>query len=412
MIFLCYTLKNDLKSKFIMDTGLTSTQTLQKRNHELSVLNHIAEALNREVNLKDALETSLYNIVHLFDLTTGWIFLKEEEAEKFYTAVTIDLPPALADHPRRMGGTCHCIDTYVDGDMNGAANINAILCTRLENLKDGTAGLRYHASIPLYARDRDNEMLELGILNVASTDWKEISEDDLRILHTVADLMSIAIQRARLYQKSKDIGAINERNRIAREIHDTIAQGMAATILQLETADTLLDNQADKEKIQVAVQQALSLTRSNLEEARRSVMDLRAAPLEGKTLPDAIRALLDDPDIHTSLETQCQIMGSSPPLPVRVSTGLYRIAQEAINNVQQHAHAKNLRVELRLVPERVQLVIEDDGRGFRTQHIPEGHYGLIGMKERAKLLGGKMNVSSTLKVGTIIEVTIPLDNVI
>lgn len=401
-----------MKSIAIMNPEHISTQKLQRRNHELTVLNHIAEALNREVQLKDALETALYKIIKLFDLTTGWIFLKEDDTEKFYTAVTIDLPPALADHPRRMGGTCYCIDSYVEGDMDGAANVNAILCTRLENLKDGTAGLRYHASIPLYAHDSHDNLLELGILNVASTDWREISDDDLRVLHTVADLMSIAIQRTRHYQKSKDIGAINERNRIAREIHDTIAQGMAATILQLETADALLENNSDPEKIKATIQRALAMTRANLEEARRSVMDLRAAPLEGNTLPEALRQLLDDPDIYASLETQCDIMGSSPPLSTRISTGLYRIAQEAINNVKQHANAENLRVELRLTADRAQLVIEDDGDGFRTSHIPNGHYGLVGMKERAKLLGGKINISSTPTIGTIIEVTIPLDNVL
>jgi len=392
-----------LRSLAVMNSDRLSTEKLERRNHELTVLNHIAEALNREIQLKDALETALYKIVKLFDLTTGWIFLKDEVTDKFYTAVTIDLPPALADHPRRMGGTCYCIDSYVEGDMDGAANINAILCTRLENLKDGTAGLRYHASIPLYAHDSEDNLRELGILNVASTDWREISDDDLRVLHTVADLMSIAIQRTRHYQKSKDIGAINERNRIAREIHDTIAQGMAATILQLETA-------TDTSKVKSSIQRALAMTRTNLEEARRSVMDLRAAPLEGNTLPEAIRSLLDDSEIHASLATQCEVMGSGPPLPLRISTGLYRIAQEAINNVKQHANAKNLRIELRLVPERVQLVIEDDGGGFRTHQIPAGHYGLIGMKERVKLLSGKINISSSPSVGTIIEVTIPLDN--
>lgn len=405
MLYFCKTFETFVN----MEIDEQHTLTLQRRNHELTVLNHIAEALNREVHLQNALQTALGKIVKLFDLTTGWIFLRDEESDKFYTAVTIHLPPALADHPRRMGGTCYCIDSYVDGDMDGAANINAILCTRLENLKDGTEGLRYHASIPLYAKTSDGDTVELGILNVASTDWEEISQDDLRVLHTVADLMSMAIQRARLYQKSKDVGAINERNRIAREIHDTIAQGMAATILQLETADALLEVESNTEKVKDIIQQAITQTRKNLDEARRSVMDLRAAPLEGKTLPEALYALLDDPDLSSTLETQCEIMGSGPPLSMRIATGLYRIAQEGINNVKQHAHASNLRIELRLVPEWVKLVIEDDGQGFRTQHIPHGHFGLIGMKERVKLLGGKINISSTPSVGTIIEVTIPLD---
>ncbi len=220
------------------------TNPLERRNVELTILNRIAEALNYEVDLPRALQSALENIVKLFDLNTGWIYLLEAETKKYYVAATLHLPPALANHPRRLGGTCYCLDTYRDGDMDGAANINAITCSRLKGLKEGTEGLRYHASIPLYTQTQ-----QLGVLNVASTDWREIADDDLRLLHTVGDLLSIAIQRARLFQKSKEIGAINERNRLAREIHDTIAQGLVAITLQLETADALLEGDADKANI-------------------------------------------------------------------------------------------------------------------------------------------------------------------
>src|SRR5690606_29265312 len=132
---------------------------------------------------------------------------------KTFLAAAQNLPPALADHPRRMGGTCTCLDWYRYGEMNAPQNIT---CSRLENLVVGTAGLRFHASIPLMAHGKP-----LGVLNVASTDWEELSEDDLQLLYTVGDLVSIAVERARLFDKSVELGAVEERNRLARELHDT-----------------------------------------------------------------------------------------------------------------------------------------------------------------------------------------------
>ncbi|MDQ7025372.1 MAG: GAF domain-containing sensor histidine kinase [Anaerolineae bacterium] len=375
---------------------------LEHQNRELTILNRIAEALNREVDLQRALHVAMDNIVDLFNLNTGWIFLIESgKDDEFYTAATIALPPALAEHPRRMGGTCYCIDSYIDGDMDGAANINAITCTRLKNVKEGTKGLRYHASIPLYAQDK-----QLGILNVASPDWREISEDELRLLHTVGDLLSIAIERARLFRSSAEIGAINERNRLAREIHDTIAQGLAAIALKLETADVLLETGVETEKVQKIIRETLQLTRENLDEARRSVLDLRAASLEGRTLPDALQELLNSVKENTTLE----VIGSSPPLAIRVASGLYRIAQEAINNIRQHAEATHINVSLILMPERIRLIIEDDGKGFDLANNQKvGHFGLIGLKERAKLLHGKIDIISCIGSGTVIEITLPQD---
>ena len=375
-------------------------KTLEDANRDLTILNRIAEALNREVDLMQALQVAMANIVELFNLDTGWIYLIDEQTGNYYTAATIALPPALSEHPRRMAGTCHCIDTYIDGDMYGAANINAILCTRLKNLREGTDGLRYHASIPLYAQDK-----QLGILNVASTDWREISDDELRLLHTVGDLLSIAIERARLFRRSVEHGAIMERNRIAREIHDTIAQGLAAIALKLETADVLLETNGDPEKLKAIIGKALHLTRDNLEEARRSVMDLRAAQLEGKTLPQAMQLLIE----NARLKGRVEVIGSAPPLSIRVESALYRIAQEAITNVRKHARASEIIVQLFLTPERARLVIEDDGIGFDPRNSKDGRFGLIGLKERVKLLHGTVDIVSCVGSGTVIETSIPLD---
>ncbi|MCQ3929621.1 MAG: hypothetical protein DPW16_04125 [Chloroflexi bacterium] len=383
---------------------VSNTEKLQRRNRELSILNTIAEALNREVDLLRALSVALGHVATLLDLHTGWIFLVDEDTGETYLAATQDLPPVLVQHPRLMQNTCYCLDTYLAGDMGGAANVNVITCTRLKGLVDGTDGLRYHASIPLYARGK-----KLGVLNVASRDWRELSADDLRLLYTVGDLLSMAIERALLFARRSEIGAVEERNRLAREIHDTLAQGLTAITLQLETADALLETNADTERIRKAIQQAMTLTRANLEEARRSVLDLRAAPLEGKTLAQAVADLLENWSKTAEVQTHLEIEGGRRSLPVRIEAGLYRVVQESLTNIRRHAHANTVTIRISMTPENVHLMIEDDGYGFDPSNIPqEGRYGLIGLNERVKLLGGTLNLQSNPNSGTRVEVQIPL----
>lgn len=376
---------------------------LQRRNRELSILNAIASALNSTVDLAEALHAALAQVAALLDLHTGWVWLLDEETCQPYLAASQDLPPGLANYPRRMEGTCYCLDTYIAGDLGGAANVNVVTCTRLKGLVDGTNGLRYHASIPLYAQEK-----KLGVLNVASSDWRELAPDDLRLLHIIGDLLSIAVERARLFARSTQMGAVEERNRLAREIHDTLAQGMAGIALTLESADALAEANATPEQVRQSIQSALTQTRATLEEARRSVLDLRAAPLEGRTLSQAVAALAasttpDDPNITT------EITGGAQPLPVRIEVGVYRIIQEALANIRHHARARHATIHLVINPELLTAIISDDGKGFNPDRDLHGHYGLLGMRERARLLGGEAQVQSTRGRGTRIEIRIPLE---
>lgn len=363
----------------------------------------IARALNQSIDLDQALRATLEQVAALLDLRTGWIWLLDEDSGHSYLAATLNLPPALAANPHRMEGRCYCLDTYRAGDLSGAANVNVVTCSRLRGLVDGTDGLRYHASIPLYAVEK-----RLGVLNVASPDWRELSADDLNLLHAIGDLLSIAIERARLFARSTQMGALEERNRLAREIHDTLAQGLAGVALQLESVDALLEAGADAARVRDTVAQALTQTRANLEEARRSVLDLRAASLEGQSFSDALRVMVGRSSLRHGSRVAFEVTGSGRPLPVRIQTGLYRIVQEALANIEHHADARHASVSLVMTPEVVRCTIKDDGRGFDPEHIPEGHYGLRGMAERARLLGGELRLATCPGNGTHIEVIIPL----
>ena len=385
------------------DAGSVSDNAkLQRRNRELLILNAIAEALNREVDVAQALTTALASVTELFDLRTGWVWLWNEATGAPYLAAAQNLPPGLANNPARLEGSCYCLDTYQLGQLEGAANISFITCTRLKELGEDNAGLRYHASIPLYHHDR-----KVGVLNVARTNWQELSDEDLRLLSTVGDLLSIALERAQLFNKSVQLGAVEERNRLAREIHDTLAQGLAAITLQLETADALLD--ADPKRAAQALRQALKLARANLDDARRSVMDLRAAPLEGRTLSEALRALTDDFAARTAIEVRFSEVGGQHPLPIRIEAGLYRIVQEALTNIERHAGASIVCVHLTVVPESITLVIDDDGQGFDIADLPDDRFGLVGINERARLLGGALAMYSEPGEGTTLSITIPLE---
>ncbi|KAA3647867.1 MAG: GAF domain-containing protein [Chloroflexi bacterium] len=383
--------------------GSDHIHILEKRNRELAILNAIAQSLNAEVDLGQALHNTLVQVVELFDLTTGWIFLLHEETNESYLAASQNLPPALRENPHKMEGGCYCLDTYHAGDLDDAANVNVITCSRLSGLVDGTDGLRYHSSVPIYAHGK-----KVGLINVASADWTRLSEDDLQLLYTVGDMLGIAIERARLFGQSTEFGAAEERNRLAREIHDTLAQGFSAITLQLETAQALLESKPDA--AQGAIDSALELSRTNLEEARRSVLDLRAAPLENRSLAEALKDLKHNLEQNGASEIKFTSIGANHPLPTRVESGLYRIAQEALNNALEHAQANSIQMVLKIKPDRVMLIVADDGVGFEMETVPETSYGLIGLNERTKLLGGTLDIQTTPGEGTRLEVNLPLES--
>lgn len=389
--------------------------SLLRGNRELAILYEIASYLNHKIDVREALQEVLARVTELFNLQTSWVWLLSEQGTPILAA-SQELPPYLADHPERMSGSCLCLDTFLCGNLEGASNVDVLRCSRLKNAErdsDPTAlGLRFHASVPIYAGDTP-----LGVLNVASKDWRELQEKELQLLHIISDQIGLAIQRARLSsdhtRAATRLATIEERNRLAREIHDTLAQGLAAITLQLETADAL--TASHPQRAQEAIQRALRLARSNLEEARRSVMDLRAAPLQQHTLPEALAALVarenQQSEPALSIGYICEPTQDFPSLPARIEAGLYRIAQEALSNASKHAAAPHIEVTLQAEEQWIRLVVQDNGQGFDPTQVSQQsnleHFGLIGMGERVKLLGGCIRIQSEPGTGTCIDVSVP-----
>jgi two-component system NarL family sensor kinase len=373
---------------------------------ELGILNAVSEALNSSPDVRHALERTLSLVADMLGLRTGWVWLMDQDTRRFYAAAEQELPPYLQERVRMAGRRrCWCIDDFRGGELT-PTNIDVIECSRLEPAFRGksaelTAGLRYHASIPLYFQDKP-----LGIMNVTGPEWRKLTPDELRLLSTIAYQVGIAIERARLAENATRLARAEERTRLAREIHDTLAQGLTAIALNIESAMHRMDKHP--EQARERLERALAMARENLEDARRSVLDLRtAARLEGKPLAEALAGLARSFTSDTGVPVTVQA-SSIDGLPLREESELFRIAQEALTNVRKHAHAHGVEIGLRRRGRLLTLSIQDDGQGFSSRQTRPQNHGLVGMRERAKLLGGRLQVSTKPGGGTRITARVPV----
>jgi two-component system, NarL family, sensor kinase len=298
------------------------------------------------------------------------------------------------------GRSCWCIDAYRSGELT-AENIDIIECSRLRAAlatnRRATRGLRYHASIPLYFGDR-----RLGIMNVATPAWRKLTRRELDLLSTIASQLGIAIERARLAEESVRLARIEERARLGRDLHDTLTQGLTAIGLHVEAA--LADVSSSRARTEL--QRALAVTRANLEEARRSLRELRGSPLQGRPLPEALVAIGRELTAETGVRVRVRSKGKAA-LPAAIEEELFRIAAEALTNVRRHARARDVDVALTRSARRLQMTIGDDGSGFDTRARTDG-FGIEGMRERASVIGGRLVVKSRPGHGTRLVVDVPL----
>jgi signal transduction histidine kinase len=207
---------------------------------------------------------------------------------------------------------------------------------------------------------------------------------------------------AQLLTQAREAGVLDERQRMAREIHDTLAQGLTGIITQVQAAQRVWDS---PDQARAHVDRALGLARDSLAEARRSVQALRPGELEDARLPDALGDLARRWADGSGVDTQVEVTGDRVPLSPAIEVALFRVAQEALTNVAKHAGASRVGLTLSYVGDAVLLDVRDDGRGMRNRN---GHgFGLNSMRQRIRSVGGTVEIESTPGEGTAVSASVP-----
>jgi signal transduction histidine kinase len=216
---------------------------------------------------------------------------------------------------------------------------------------------------------------------------------------------ALAVQNARLFEQAQQAAVLEERQRLARELHDAVTQTLFSASLLADVLPRLLErNPAEASR---RLEELRTLTRGALAEMRTLLVELRPSALEETPLADLLQRLTEAATGRTHLQAVTRVSGPcTRQLPAEVQIVLYRIAQEALNNIVKHARAQNALVELAYTSAaRVRLRISDDGCGFDPEAVPAGHLGLGIMRERVASIGARLRIDSREGEGTHIEVT-------
>ena len=344
-------------------------------------------------------------MVDLLGVETGWVWLRDPASDRFYNAAVQSLPPYLQEPVRMTGRSCWCLELFRRGQLT-ARNIDVVECSRLAPAAASrevasTGGLRCHASVPLYAGDRP-----LGVMNLAMRGWRRLTRRELDLLTTIADQVGVAIERARLGEQSIEHARADERARITRDVHDTLAQGFTAVGLHIEAGLSHLER---RNRARPALRLALDAARQGLEEARRSITSLRRSPLENRSLGEALAALSRRFTADTGVRVRVEMGADVGRVPSDVEAEIFRIASEALTNVGKHAGAREASLRLDVVRRHLRLTVTDAGAGFHTRGARVRGFGLSGIEDRARAVGGRASIRSAPGRGTTVTATIPLD---
>ena len=247
-----------------------------------------------------------------------------------------------------------------------------------------------------------------GVLMVASPATRGFKRSTWHTQVIGAQVL-LALENMRLVEAARGAAVLEERRRMAREIHDTLAQGFTSIVMHLEAAEGALS--VDTDKVQGHLDQARRTARESLAQARHLVWALRPEILGDSSLPVALEMVLDRWSAENGVVATAAITGSLYPLPVEVEVTLLRAAQEALSNIRRHAEAEQVTLTLSYMDDMVVMDVQDDGRGFAPSTPAAGTgggFGLTAMRERAEALGGSLLVESAPGEGTTLVIEIPM----
>lgn len=384
-------------------------ERLLRQARDLSILNAIAATASRSLDSEEVLDATLKKALELTEMDAGAVLTVDEEGQTL-NVVSAFLPGPVLE---RLRTACALGELRVGAGAPGeaAATGEAIVVTDVANDQREAggpiqnAGFRSHLCIPLQAKGRIH-----GVLGLLSYSRSQFSSEDIDLYQSIANFMGMAEANARAYERSREQATVEERNRLAREIHDTLAQSIVGIMVRLEAAEEL--GRRDPAAARAEVHSARELARQSLEEARRSVWNLHPRALGDGTLAQAVRREVERAQAE-GIEASLDVEGTEPAsIDSRCELAVLRIAQEAMTNTLRHAQARTVRVTLTFGADEMRLLISDDGIGFDPSAeeralSPTGGFGMTSMQERARLAGGWAEVRSAPGMGTEVEALIP-----
>jgi signal transduction histidine kinase len=374
-------------------------QKVAHRTRELATLNTIAAEVSQSLDLKEILNNALDEVLAVMDMESGQAFRLEEETQTLITMAhrglseefvrctsRLPLEASMAGQAAQAGQPIvRLVIDYPEGELR-------------ELVKE--EGLQLVVSIPLMVHRRS-----VGALNLGTHTPRSVAAEELSLLAAIGHQIGVAVENARLYEQAQQLAVVKERNRLARDLHDSVTQALYGVTLYAEAAARqLLSGEMDLAAAHLC--EIRDTAQESLREMRLLIFELRLPMLQQEGLAAALQARLDAVEGRVGLETEfkAEVDGRLSP---EIEEGLYRIAQEALNNTLRHANALSVTVRLHQNARVVTLEITDDGIGFDPATAQErGGFGLRGMEERAARMGGTLTVRSSPRKGTEIRVEV------
>ena len=365
---------------------------LQRAHNRLKTLRHVDDELTRSLDIQYVLSIALDAAVRLSLADTGLIALAEDEGVQVIRTIGgyTNLAGRHLNHTRGVIG-------------RAMRERKAILVLDVESDPDyevANPETRAQMVLPLMVRDRF-----IGILSLETRDPARFTPEVFEFLKLLSVRISVAVQNAQLYEQAQALAAQEERQRLARDLHDAVSQTLfSAKLLAEMLLRKVNDDHLPASALQNELQQIHMLTRSAQAEMRTLLLELRPSALYGTPLSDLLKHLTEAFSSRVGRPIALSI-AAQRTLPPDVRVAFYRIAQEALNNIIKHADATQIAITLYSNDNQVKLSIQDNGRGFDIRRIPKDHLGVHIMHERAQGIGAQLHLTSVPGQGTEITVT-------
>jgi PAS domain S-box-containing protein len=394
--------------KAIQSANQTLEQRVKERTHELATLNAIAAVVSRSLDLKEILNAALDKTIELTHMDIGLAYRLEERESEALDGHYL----SLLAHRGVTEEFLHYVDPLrLRGSMiEKAAHagkpivwLSADYPNPQVRQANQIEGIQLGVSVPLLVKGR-----LVGAMSLASRNLRTTTPEELSLLAAVGQQVGIAVENARLYEQAEQSAAMAERNRLARELHDSVTQSLYSVTLYAEAAARLL---TAGEQLAAAdhLRELRDTAQEALREMRLLIFELRPPALEKSGLVAALQARLEAVEGRGGTLTELQVEGAQEAerVPRAVQEELYQLAREALNNVLKHARAQHVRVHVQFGETVTCLEISDDGVGADLAQVLErGGLGLPGMKERAQKIGANLQVESAPGKGTRVRVTV------